>query len=293
MVSEQSFQAWAAAPSAAEQTKCDNAVSVIRKALAADTALAKRNIRVFAQGSYCNRTNVRQDSDVDVCALCSDTMFYDVPSGMTAANFNISPATYPYSDFKYQIGAALNSYFAQGHVARGNKAFDIKENTYRIAADVVPCFVYKEFAPNGSTIEGVAFQPDIGQRIVNWPDQNYTNGVTKNTASGQRFKGMARILKRLRYKMKDENIQAADPIPSFLLECLAYNVPNDALQLDTYSAAVRDAVIIIFNATKDSQIYSYWYEVNERKLLFGGNQPWTCQQVNSFMLAAWSYLEFT
>ncbi len=93
--------------------------------------------------------------------------------------------------------------------------------------------------------------------------------------------------------MKDENIQAADPIPSFLLECLAYNVPNDALQLDTYSAAVRDAVIIIFNATKDSQIYSYWYEVNERKLLFGGNQPWTCQQVNSFMLAAWSYLEFT
>ncbi len=166
MVSEQSFQAWAAAPSAAEQTKCDNAVSVIRKALAADTALAKRNIRVFAQGSYCNRTNVRQDSDVDVCALCSDTMFYDVPSGMTAANFNISPATYPYSDFKYQIGAALNSYFAQGHVARGNKAFDIKENTYRIAADVVPCFVYKEFAPNGSTIEGVAFQPDIGQRIV-------------------------------------------------------------------------------------------------------------------------------
>ena len=284
---------WAAAPSETERTKCDNAVNVVRKALAASTALSRRNVRVFAQGSYCNRTNVRQDSDVDVCALCSDTMFYDLPPGFTANNFSINPATYSYHDYKNEISAALNAYFDHSHVVRGNKAFDIKENTYRIAADVVPCFVYKEFAPNGSTIEGVAFQPDIGLRIVNWPDQNYANGVTKNTASGQRFKGMARILKRLRYKMKDENIAAAEPIPSFLLECLAYNLPNDALQLDTYSAAVRDAVIIIYNATKDPQTCSHWYEVNERKLLFGGNQPWTFQQVNGFMLAAWSYLGFT
>jgi len=134
-------------------------------------------------------TNVRQESDVDVCVACKESIFFDLPTGYTPAQFGITvPADYPYPQFKNDVGAALTSYFARGHVERGKKAFDIKENTYRIAADAVPCFVYKRFVLDGTALEGVAFVPDNGSRIVNWPDQNYANGVAKNSATGTRFK---------------------------------------------------------------------------------------------------------
>ena len=66
---------------------------------------------------------------------------------------------------------------------------------------------------DGSYWTGVAFQPDSGPRIVNWPEQNYDNGVEKNTATGQRFKDVVRILKRLRYKLLDEKVDAAKKVP--------------------------------------------------------------------------------
>ena len=50
--------------------RCDRAVKSIKDAVAADATLASKTVRTFPQGSYRNRTNVRQDSDVDVCVLC-------------------------------------------------------------------------------------------------------------------------------------------------------------------------------------------------------------------------------
>jgi hypothetical protein len=292
MVSEESLKSWANAPGQTEQTKCDNAVNAIRKAKDASPALAKRAVRPFAQGSYCNRTNVRQDSDVDVCVLCADTFFFDLPEGMASNDFNIStPATYQYSQYKTDVGAALTSYFANGHVVRGNKAFDIKENTYRIAADAVPCFEYRRYFKDGSVWTGVAFQPDSGPRIVNWPEQNYDNGVEKNTATGQRFKDVVRILKRLRYKMLDENVDAAKNVPSFLIECLVFNAPNELFQHTVYRDIVRDTLAHLFNNTIKLEDCNDWREINRRKYLFRG-QAWTFQQVHSFLSAAWDYIGF-
>ena len=77
MALEDTLKSWARAPGQTELDKCDNAVTAVRKALAASSALSKLSIKVFAQGSYCNRTNVREDSDVDVCVRCSDSFFSD------------------------------------------------------------------------------------------------------------------------------------------------------------------------------------------------------------------------
>src|SRR5229473_2909686 len=123
---EDTFQSWAKPPAETEQTKCDNAVRAVRKAIDASSALKGRSIRVFAQGSYCNRTNVRTDSDVDICMLCDNSMFFDLPDGMTSGNFGITtPAEYAYSTFKNEVEAALRSYFGTAFVTRGNKALDI------------------------------------------------------------------------------------------------------------------------------------------------------------------------
>jgi hypothetical protein len=290
---EDSFQSWAKAPGQTEQTKCDNAVTAIRKAIDASTALAKRSIRVFAQGSYCNRTNVRQDSDVDVCVLCSDTFFYDLPAGKTNSDFNIiSPPPYGYAQFKNEVGAALKTYFGSEHVLRGNKAFDIHENTYRIAADAVPCFRYRFYPNAGGLMEGVSFLTDAGNVVQNWPEQNYDNGVAKNTSSGQRFKDVVRILKRLRYKMHDEKVIAAAPIPSFLIESLVWNVPDEKLQRPTYSATIRSTLAHLFNNTMKFEDCKEWLEVNGCKYLFWVGQAWTWQQSHAFISAAWDYIGF-
>jgi len=101
--------------------------------------LSKLTIKVEPQGSYHNQTNVREDSDVDVRVECSDSFFFELPKGLTNVDCGfIVPGPVNYAIFKNDVEAALTSYFKNGHVTRGKKAFDIKENTYRIAADVLP-----------------------------------------------------------------------------------------------------------------------------------------------------------
>lgn len=290
---EDSLKSWAKSPGQTEQEKCDRAVTAVRKAKDASEALSKHNIRVFAQGSYCNRTNVREDSDVDVCLLCTDSLISDFPEGMMASNFGLSsPADYSYDQFKSDVQKALNDYFGAEHVTRGNKAFDIKENTYRIAADVVPCFEHRRYKEDGTWVkpEGTAFYSDGYDKIINWPDQNYANGVAKNTATVQRFKDVVRIFKRVCNKMKDENNAAAAPMSSFLLESLVWNVPNDMF-VESYITTVRSALIHLYNNTAKYENCSEWGEVNELKYLFRGSHPWTYQQVNTFLAAMWAFLE--
>lgn len=293
MALEDSLVSWAKPPGDTEQSKCDNALRGIRKAIDGSSKFASKTVTVFAQGSYCNRTNVRQNSDVDVCILCSDTIFFDVPEGKAATDFGITvPASYPYPEYKEDVGSALVTCFGVKGVTRGKKAFDVHENTYRLDADAVPTFEYRRYAIDGSYLEGTAFTPDNGGRIVNWPKQNYENGVSKNKVTGGRFKDVVRILKRLRNKMSDEDISAAKPISSFLIECLVWNVPKDYFGHDTLTADVRAALAHLFNCTMEFEGCSEWGEVNELKYLFRTVQPWTLEQAHAFTSAAWDYLGF-
>ncbi|SDX06954.1 hypothetical protein [Nitrosomonas communis] len=76
---ESVFSTWGQSPSATEQQRAENAERQIREAIRASDKLKNRNIRVFTQGSYRNRVNVRKDSDVDIGVLCFDTYFPDYP----------------------------------------------------------------------------------------------------------------------------------------------------------------------------------------------------------------------
>lgn len=80
---EDTYVSWGKGPGTTEQAKCDNAETAIRKALAAHEKLSEMDISVFAQGSYRNRTNVKQDSDVDICVRLNSTFFPQYPDGKT------------------------------------------------------------------------------------------------------------------------------------------------------------------------------------------------------------------
>jgi predicted nucleotidyltransferase len=294
---ETTFSGWGAPPSDTEQAKSENAERAIRRAIAASDKLKSTSIEVFVQGSYANRTNVRQDSDVDICALYTGAFFSDY-SMSQALNSNVlgfQDGTYPYVDFKKDVGAALASYFDEKSVTQGNKAIDVHANTYRIDADVVPCFEHRRFMgtpENNWYLSGTEFHPGNGGVIINWPRQNYANGVEKNDATGRRFKVVTRILKRLRYKLIEEGYAAAEPIPSYLIECLAWNVPNGGFQHDTLKADVRYALAHLWNETRADETCKQWGEVNDLKYLFWSGQPWTRAEVNEFLQTAWDYIGF-
>ena len=297
-ISEDTFNTWSQSPSKTEADQCENAETAVRKAIAADEKLAAMNITVFAQGSYSTRTNVRQDSDVDITVRHNTTVFPEYPAGKTGSDFGLGPAAITFKDFKGMVGDALINYFGSEGVTRGNKAFDVHENTYRIDADVVAALEYRHytgrFNSNGTHnyLAGVAFDPDTGARIVNWPEQNYTNGVARNDVTGRQYKRIIRILKRLRNKMQDEKVVEATNIASFLIECLVWNAPLEAFEHDTYTAIIKHVIADVWDRTQKDEDCKEWREVNKLKYLFWPAQPWTREQANKFLLAVWNYIGY-
>src|SRR5258708_38897660 len=137
------FRSWTKPPSDSEDQRCENAENMVRKAIEADGILSRKGVRVFTQGSYRHNTNVRLNSDVDVNVCLIDCIFYRLPALQSPSDYGIGPCTYPYPEFKNQVAIALVNKFGRKSVTRGNKAFDIHANGYRVDADVVACFEYR------------------------------------------------------------------------------------------------------------------------------------------------------
>lgn len=296
---EQTFRNWSKPSSDTEQEKCENAERMIREAITENQALSKLDVKVFAQGSYKNNTNVRLDSDVDVCVCCYDVLFSDFTfaEGFSKEDVGLTKPPFVYSQFKNEVEKALVAKFGRNGVTRGKKAFDVHENSYRVDADVVACFEHRRYTNRTSDGQylydsGTEFPAGGSGRIINWPSQNYANGVAKNQATGSRFKYITRVLKRLRNEMADEGVAAAKPIPSYLIECLVWNVPKDGFGFDEYSDDVRYVLAYTFNETMNGEKCNEWGEVNELKYLFWIGQPWTRTQANAFLDAAWNYVGF-
>jgi hypothetical protein len=293
---EETFASWAKGPAPTEQAKCQNAEDAMNKAIAADPRLSTMDITVFPQGSYRNRTNVRQNSDVDICVRLNSTIFPEYPQGTTRETFGNGPGTTSYSDYKGWVGAALKNYFGEKSVKRGDKAFNIRENTYRVDSDAVATFEHRRYQvrKDGTHyhLSGIGFDTDLGKRITNWPDQNYTNSLAKHEATGRRYRKMVRIIKRLRDVMQEKQIDASRDIASCLIEALAWNVPNEGYNHATYSEDVRYVLAHAYNNTRTDPTCNEWGELNELKYLFRPGQPWTRDQANAFLIAGWKYCGF-
>ncbi|GHV85652.1 hypothetical protein AGMMS50230_12600 [Spirochaetia bacterium] len=292
---EDIFTLWSKGPDDAERRKIENTEFQIKEAIKVSEKLNRRNIKVFVQGSYRNNVNVRQDSDIDIGVLCYDTFFPEYQDDNIKSHFSRlqESATYTYSTFKNELGDALVSRFGNTNVKRGKKAFNIKENRYRIEADVCTFFEHRRYASTEKYLSGVEMIPDDNNppNIINWPEQHYENGVSKNTITSRRYKRVVRIMKKLTYELQP-NYDIAKKIPSFLMECLIWNVPNKYFSYETYYQTIREIIIFLYNNTKEDKDCSEWGEVSELKYLFRPSQPWSRQLVNEYLLIAWKYIGY-
>ena len=264
---EERFSSWAQSPSQSEAEKIEHAINAVDKALAAWPKVATVT-KAFVQGSYRNRVNVRQNSDVDIAVVYTPNIFFPkYPPGLSRQDFNHTDASYTYAEFKNDIGDALNEYFGRGNVTRGDKAFDIRANTYRVDADVVPVLEHRWYRADRSYISGTQFHPDSGGVVVNWPEQHYSNGNTKNNNTRRAYRGTVRIIKKLWYLMCDNNVAEAKPLKGFNIECLVWNVPDYCFSHTTWFDVVTTVLNYLSIHLCSMQSCGQWTEVSELKNL--------------------------
>ncbi|MGG9970763.1 nucleotidyltransferase domain-containing protein [Ferruginibacter sp. SUN002] len=291
---EDTLNIWRMPPSDTEDTKLSNAERMIREAIANDDKLNKLSYEIYGQGSYANDTNVRLNSDIDINIRLLSTIYVDVPVGKSSSDYGYSDSNYKFAEYKTDVFNALVKYFGSSEVKRKDKCIEIKGNSYRVQADVVPTFKYIRHFENGIKREGAKFISDTIDAHQNFALQHIESGKKKNLDTSKRFKRLVRIFKRVRYKMIEDGIIENSNITSFLLESLLWNVPSNIYNENlTWTERLRQSIIYIYNQTKDIETCKGWTEISECLYLFHSQRKWSVYDVNQFMIKTWNYLEFS
>jgi hypothetical protein len=285
------LQAAARPASATEEAKRDRTERRIREAIQASSELPL-SVRVYVKGSYKTNTNVRQDADVDVCVERTDFAYVDTMGravGMGPAELGYTPMTNPTTpiDFRSRVERALLYQFSSGLVdTSGDKAIDVAAGSNTLDADVVPCFELHRYDGPGSYVVGQRLFPKSGGYVDNLPQQNYDNGVAKNTATSRRYKQMVRCIKRLEAEMFEEG-QIAREYPGYLIECLVYNVPNWKFGHSTLYADMQATLEHLWDATNSQEEADNLEEVNELLWIFRGRPDRIPKNAHAFIDIAW------
>jgi len=223
-------------------TQSKNTYATVKAALEdANANYTNRNFKVFLQGSYGNDTNIYAESDVDVVIRYDGAFFYDIkerPADEQAA-FNAAypnDGTYFYDDFKEHARQALRAKFGNS-VKLGTKAIRIEASGNRRNADVIVAFEFRRYyhfksRQDDSHTMGMCFFLSDGTRVANYPDQHSENLTIKHQATGKKFKPMIRVFKNARSKMVEDGLIADGSAPSYYIEGLLYNVPNEQFMGD-------------------------------------------------------------
>lgn len=268
--------------------------NTVREALvASDAPYAAKSYEIFLQGSYGNDTNIYADSDVDV-VIATDSVYYrDVealsPSDKAAFDASWSSASYDYHDFKRDVLLQLTKRF-DPDVTVGNKAIAIAARGNRRDADVVAAvqfrryWSYKSFHDQNYT-DGICFWTKNGVQIINYPKQHRANATAKHQATSGWFKPCVRILKNMRNTMVDKGYLAAGVAPSYFLEGMLYNVPNDKFG-GSYVDTIGRAINWLIACDRDALVCA-----NGQYKLCHPTSPvtWRAEQLQAYLDAVVSY----
>jgi len=268
------------------QQSCDTYATVKRTLEAKDTKYADKSFDVFLQGSYGNDTNIYAESDVDVVIRTDSIYYYDTsalnPQELQTFYSSFTAATYTYGDYRNQVVQALQKNFGQNVVKAGDKAVKIQANGNRRSSDVVVATEFRRYYSGPLRpmyVPGICFFTPAGKQISNYPKQHSANLTAKHQATYQWFKPMVRILKNMRTRLVENGILATGSAPSYFIEGLLYNVPNDKFGTsyeDTFVAALN--WILTADRTKFVTPSEQHYLSRD-----GAPECWPCANCNGFI----------
>lgn len=230
------------------------AYNSIKTALGArDSRISTRDYDVFLQGSYRNSTNIFGDSDVDIVVQLNSTFGSDIASLDATQRVQqqnaYALADYPWKDFREDVLQTLEKYYGKQSIHSLNKCIQVVTGPGRITADVVPAIQFRKYDYFYSSLAtsytpGIQFWDSAGNSIVNYPKQHIENGELKNAANRTNgwYKPTVRIFKNARNYLVESNVIGPDVAPSYFVECLVFNAPDDRFgrtYQDTYWSVVN------------------------------------------------------
>lgn len=271
-------------------TQSRNTYNSIKTTLeTSSTPYSGKNFKVFLQGSYGNDTNIYSESDVDIVIRLQNCFKHDLtqlPAEQQAA-FKTShhDATYTHNDFKADVFDVLNSRY-WNEIDAGDKAISIAANGNRRKADIIAAIQFRRYHRFLSTSdqiyeEGICFYTKSGTQIVNYPKQHSENLTKKHQETSGWFKPMLRILKNLRNRLLAEKMLEIGGAPSYYLEGLLYNVPNEKFGR-SYGNTFLNAINWIRRADRSEFLCA-----NEQYYLLHKDSPvtWRRVQCDKFLAA--------
>jgi hypothetical protein len=292
-IPERQLETWASQGAIATSS---STYQTIRNALLAPgTPYAGKDLDVFLQGSYGNDTNVYAESDVDVVIRLDDTFYTDLSDlpGDDRALYDASriAATYSYDTFKADVVKALQNAFSDGFVHEGPKAVWIKPSGNRRSADVIVSAEYRRYHRFRSWQDqrydsGICFWSGYTQ-IVNYPKQHSTNCTAKHQATNRWFKPTVRLLKNMRNRMVSAGLIEKKIAPSYYLEGLMYNVPNDK-----FGTSYEDTFVSAYNWIIKADSTEFVCANEQYYLLRDGNEvTWPVASGHAFLKQVAQYWE--
>lgn len=291
-IPETQLDKWSHQGSITQSSTTYNSIKNVLKAHA--TPYAAKRFNVFLQGSYGNNTNIYAESDVDIIIQLNDCFREDLTDlredEKTAYKSTFREATYTHVDFKRDVLSTLIKQYGSAVMA-GDKAIAIDASGSRRKADVIVAIQFRRYikfrsSNDSSYIEGICFWNGRGEMIVNYPRQHSANLTAKHQASSERLKPMVRVFKNMRSRMIDNGLIEPGIAPSYYLECLLYNVPNEVFK-STYQKCVVNILNWYYQYNQNAN-NAHLICANEQYPLLrdNSNTCWTKRNCDAFVNAA-------
>lgn len=273
-------------------TQSSNTYNTIKNVLEGNTTpYAGKNFKVFLQGSYGNDTNIYAESDVDIVIRLDDCFQSDLTQlteeEKAAYKSAFREATYTHVDFKHDVLSVLTQQYGDA-VTAGDKAIAIDEYVSRRKADVIVAIQFRRYfkfrsSNDSEYVEGICFWNGKGERIANYPKQHSAHLTTKHHNTSKRFKPVARMFKNMRSRMVSDGLIEAGGAPSYYIEGLLYNVPNEKLKSN-----YQNCVVSVLNWYRQEASKSDLVCANEQYYLLrdGHHTCWTQANCDAFVEAA-------
>ena len=287
-IPEAQLETWSGQGAIAQSSTTYNSIKNVLEANG--TPYSDKKFEVFLQGSYGNSTNIYSESDVDIVIKLNDCFHHDLtrlpPAQQTAFKSTHNNATYTHSHFKTDVLNVLIEQYGVD-VDPGEKAIAITASGNRRKADVISATNFRRYHKflsfsDQDYVEGISFYTGSGARIDNYPKQHSANLTKKHQNTNQWFKPMARILKNLRSRLVTEGMLETGIAPSYYLEGLLYNVPNDKFG-KSYADTFVNAISWILESERSKLICA-----NEQYYLLRPelSVTWRTEKLEAFLASA-------
>ncbi|MFC2017401.1 hypothetical protein ACFLUD_03195 [Chloroflexota bacterium] len=167
---------------------------------------------------------------------------------------------------------ALRSTYGTNAERSGRKSLQITSGRLHAKVDVVVTLHYED---------GLAFfLPDERRWVVSYPQRHYERGLKKEEATSKRYKRVIRMFKAARNYLVADNMIEDDTAPSYFIECLLYNVPDEMFRRRLVNSYGR-----IADYLSTANLQRFRCQNGKRELFGPSGDLWTVNKARKFIRA--------